>query len=1053
MFNTRKTWAVAARIKNLSDGLFALLCVVLWAGLPAAAAPAATSTTLAVTEGGNPVTTVASGTVVTLTATVRDGATPVTLGQVNFCDATAAYCQDIHLLGSAQLTIAGTAVLRFIPGIGSHSYKAIFVGTTPDASSASGASSLTVTGTGLTTTTITSSGTAGNYTLTGTLTAFGIPAPTGQISFENQTNDNKVAATAALDSATFASGFAPIQNYGTGNNPYSIVVTDLSGDGIPDLAVVNELDNTVSVLLGHGDGTFAAAKNYPTGSSPYSVAMGDFNGDGVPDLVVANYGDSTVSILLGNGDGTFTVQPTLAVGNFPTSVAVGDFNNDGILDLAVADNGGDSGSVNILLGNGNGTFQPARAYSMGDAPYGIAVADFNGDGALDVVTANYSGDNVSVLLGNGDGTFQAQATYPLATTSNAWRVAVGDFNGDGFPDIAVASSAKVSVLLNRGDGRFNAAVGYSAGDTPYSLAVGDFNLDGSADLAVANNNGSKISVLMGKGDGTFASPLNYVAGSAPGPVAVGDFNGDGRPDLAVGMAGGSGSNVGVFLGVLTESATANGASIPGLGTQNVFATHSGDPNYDSSFSSTIALAGSGTSTAVRVGATPNPLTYGHTHSVVATLTPPNAMGIGAANFTALLDGTTVLTVTASAGNQFQITGAALSTLSVGAHSLQVNFEGTVNYLASSGNVSLQVTPITPTLSWSPPSGIVYGTPMGVILTASAMNGTASVPGSYAYTATPSGGTASSVTSTTVLAPGTYTVAVTFTPTDTTDYQSVSASVSLAVGKASPTVTLVSSQNFVLVTNPVTFTATVSSTVSTPTGSVNFVDGQTLLASVPLTQGIATYTTSRLAVGGHSITAAYTGDSNFVGIISSPFLQTVEDFTLSIQIPVGQVQPPAVLPGNTISFAIQAAPTLGSMFPSAVAFTASGLPAGAAATFTPQTLPAGSTSTKVTLGIHIANQIVSSNSAHPLGRGLALAMIGGMILLPFGSKMHWSAGRAGRFVGLLLLLLAATGAALGLTGCGGTGSGYFGQQQRNYTVTITATSGALSHTTTVNFIVQ
>ena len=80
MFNTWKTWAVAARMKSLSAGLFALLCAVLLAGLPAAAAPAATSTTLAVMAGGNPVTTVASGTVVTLTATVLAGATPVSSG-------------------------------------------------------------------------------------------------------------------------------------------------------------------------------------------------------------------------------------------------------------------------------------------------------------------------------------------------------------------------------------------------------------------------------------------------------------------------------------------------------------------------------------------------------------------------------------------------------------------------------------------------------------------------------------------------------------------------------------------------------------------------------------------------------------------------------------------------------------------------------------------------------------------------------------------------------------------------------------------------------------
>jgi hypothetical protein len=81
------------------------------------------------------VTTVASGSVVTLTATVLSGATAVTTGLVNFCDATAAYCTDIHILGMAQLTSAGTATLKFVPGIGSHSYKAVFVGTTSNPAS------------------------------------------------------------------------------------------------------------------------------------------------------------------------------------------------------------------------------------------------------------------------------------------------------------------------------------------------------------------------------------------------------------------------------------------------------------------------------------------------------------------------------------------------------------------------------------------------------------------------------------------------------------------------------------------------------------------------------------------------------------------------------------------------------------------------------------------------------------------------------------------------------------------------------------------------------
>jgi trimeric autotransporter adhesin len=73
---------------------------VQWFGLlPAWAAPATTTTTLSVTSAGNAVATVTSGTVVTLTATVITGSTPVAPGQINFCDATAKSCTDIHLLG------------------------------------------------------------------------------------------------------------------------------------------------------------------------------------------------------------------------------------------------------------------------------------------------------------------------------------------------------------------------------------------------------------------------------------------------------------------------------------------------------------------------------------------------------------------------------------------------------------------------------------------------------------------------------------------------------------------------------------------------------------------------------------------------------------------------------------------------------------------------------------------------------------------------------------------------------------------------------------------
>ena len=95
------------------------------------------------------------------------------------------------------------------------------------------------------------------------------------------------------------------------------MVSDVNGDGIPDVVTANYQSNTISVLLGNGNGTFQAQQTFATGSKPDSVAIGDVNGDGIPDLLVANLYSQSVSVLLGNGNGTFQAQQTFAAGKYP----------------------------------------------------------------------------------------------------------------------------------------------------------------------------------------------------------------------------------------------------------------------------------------------------------------------------------------------------------------------------------------------------------------------------------------------------------------------------------------------------------------------------------------------------------------------------------------------------------------------------------------------------------------------------------------------------------------------------------------------------------------
>ena len=779
---------------------------------------AATATTLSITSSGSPVTSVAPGTVVALTATVKTESAAVTTGQVKFCDATAAYCADIHLLGTAQLTSAGTAVLKLVPGIGSHSYKAVFVGTTTDGASTSSASALTVTnGSGVeypTTTTIAQSGSPGNYTLTATVTGSvdrsGLASPSGTVSFLDTSNGNSVLDNASLGAGTPGLNWINSQSPTVGLGPVSIASGDFNGDGIRDLAVVDEpvypSPTTVTILLGDGKGGFTTAQTLTQGAGLESIAIGDFNGDGIPDLAVVDTGASKVWIFLGNGNGTFTAtSASPATGSIPNAVAIGDFNGDGIPDLAVTNEGsaetpGDT--VSILLGDGKGGFTPtAVSPATGVTPYAITAADFNGDGFMDLAVATYgtcvngacSNGSVSVLLGKGDGTFTAAASPSTGIGPDS--IVAADFNGDGIPDLAVANSYSdtVTILLGDGKGGFTPAPTLATGNEPLSVAVGDFNGDGIPDLAIAvdgpaSENPGSIAIWLGNGDGTFTEKGSPLTGVGPASIAVADFNGDGTPDLAVANVGYdfTGNTATVLLTELTQTATAtaSGIAVVGSGTHEVEASYPGDSNYSGSVSGLTGLTQpvTKTTTTLTPVPSPDPSIYGESVTLTAAVSssggaPPNGESVS------FLSGTTTLGTAQLSGGTVSL---ATTALPVGTDSITAVYIGDSNFASST-----------------------------------------------------------------------------------------STAVSEVVNKASSSTLLTSSVNPSAVGQSVTFTATVTGQYGgTATGTVTFSNGSTSLGSASLSGGSASLATTALPVGTDSVTAVYVGDGNFTGSTSNSVSQVV-----------------------------------------------------------------------------------------------------------------------------------------------------------------------------------
>ncbi len=381
-----------------------------------------------------------------------------------------------------------------------------------------------------------------------------------------------------------------------------------------------------------------------------------------------------------------------------------------------------------------------------------------------------------------------------------------------------------------------------------------------------------------------------------------------------------------------------------------------------------------------------------------------------------------------------VTDSVTLTLSVGTYTTLASYTGqvtaTVSSVTFSSNVTAQDNVIfqqAPQIRWTTPAPIVYGTPLG----AAQLDASSPVAGSFSYS--PAAGT--------VLNVGQQTLTAVFTPTDTTDYITATASVILNVVPVSPTITLSTSANPVFMTYAVSFTASLPSSASTQTGTMTFYDGETLIGTAQVAGGSATLATAALAAGPHSITASYSGDNNYGPGTSGAVTENIEDFTLAFA--DGGSGTVSVQAGGQAVYRLVITPVGGARLPASVTLALLDVPAGATHAFSPATVAAGSGTTPVTLEVTLPGNAAIAQRSRAMGGGAPMIALG-LILLPFLGKLRGGGRRLGTLMALATL---GTWLALGAVGCGGALS------SENVSFTVTAASGSLSHSVTAQLVVK
>ena len=347
--------------------------------------------------------------------------------------------------------------------------------------------------------------------------------------------------------------FSQAGNYNVGGAAIALAAGNFTQDGRTDLAVATKNPNAVTILLNTGGGSFVTGDSYPVDTVMSSLTAGVFVGDGPFDLIATNllnYSDyspaDSLTIFLGHGDGTFQNAGSIPAGSEPFAAVAGDFNGDRRLDLAVADYG--SASVAVFLGGGTGSFF-ATVLAPNPIQSTPLVANFTGGSTLGAVNLTESGQILYRRgLASQPGTFAPPVTINPSSSLAACDLALVDTAGGGIllaaldagtfavsNDPSALQVPRVTLYQPHADGTFTIlfSLDLPAGFLPANIASADLTGDGLGDLVITAAASDQVFVAMQTSPGVFGPVIAYAVGVNPSAIDLADVNGDGLPDITV----------------------------------------------------------------------------------------------------------------------------------------------------------------------------------------------------------------------------------------------------------------------------------------------------------------------------------------------------------------------------------------------------------------------------------------------------------------------------------------------------------------------------------------